>query len=205
MRFNSPDSWSPFGQGGINAYAYCEGEPTNRVDPNGRWYNSFIKQLGKNIARSPLHPTQKISKETTDSFLHTIEKFGGQKEFKKIAKQNHKKPKHYLINKTPETRQLPPSDIDTTINSIVSTEHAQNVITRFELLTTHERVSTDILHGVPKLNRIDEITLATRVENMARERAVLSPLYDLAKQPPPPYQVATLPTYAEAVRQGGRN
>jgi RHS repeat-associated protein len=27
MRFNCPDSWSPFGSGGINAYAYCNGEP----------------------------------------------------------------------------------------------------------------------------------------------------------------------------------
>ena len=35
MRFNSPDSWSPFGQGGLNAYAYCEGDPRNRVDPTG--------------------------------------------------------------------------------------------------------------------------------------------------------------------------
>lgn len=24
-RFHSPDSWSPFAQGGINAYCYCEG------------------------------------------------------------------------------------------------------------------------------------------------------------------------------------
>ena len=25
MRFNSPDSWSPFGRGGINSYGYCGG------------------------------------------------------------------------------------------------------------------------------------------------------------------------------------
>lgn len=25
MRFNSPDSWSPFGEGGVNGYAYVEG------------------------------------------------------------------------------------------------------------------------------------------------------------------------------------
>ncbi|MGE8069649.1 RHS repeat-associated core domain-containing protein [Pseudomonas sp. NPDC089569] len=25
MRFNSPDSWSPFGEGGVNGYAYCGG------------------------------------------------------------------------------------------------------------------------------------------------------------------------------------
>jgi RHS repeat-associated protein len=35
MRFNSPDSWSPFGKGGFNAYAYCGGDPRNRVDETG--------------------------------------------------------------------------------------------------------------------------------------------------------------------------
>ena len=35
MRFNSPDDLSPFGRGGINAYAYCAGDPVNRTDPSG--------------------------------------------------------------------------------------------------------------------------------------------------------------------------
>ncbi|MEO3726364.1 RHS repeat-associated core domain-containing protein [Pseudomonas syringae] len=35
MRFLSPDSMSPFGGGGLNAYAYCLGDPVNRVDPTG--------------------------------------------------------------------------------------------------------------------------------------------------------------------------
>ncbi|MDU9392469.1 RHS repeat-associated core domain-containing protein [Pseudomonas sp. zfem002] len=35
MRFNSPDSWSPFGRGGPNAYGYCLGDPVNRRDPGG--------------------------------------------------------------------------------------------------------------------------------------------------------------------------
>lgn len=35
MRFNSPDSMSPFGAGGVNAYAYCLGDPVNRIDPTG--------------------------------------------------------------------------------------------------------------------------------------------------------------------------
>ncbi len=35
MRFNSPDSLSPFEDGGVNAYAYCLGDPVNRVDPSG--------------------------------------------------------------------------------------------------------------------------------------------------------------------------
>ena len=35
MRFNSPDSLSPFGRGGLNPYNYCLGDPINRVDPTG--------------------------------------------------------------------------------------------------------------------------------------------------------------------------
>lgn len=35
MRFHSPDSWSPFGAGQHNAYAYCGGDPVGRVDPSG--------------------------------------------------------------------------------------------------------------------------------------------------------------------------
>ncbi|WP_423815550.1 RHS repeat-associated core domain-containing protein [Pseudomonas putida] len=35
MRFNSPDSWSPFAAGGLNPYCYSLGDPVNRVDPTG--------------------------------------------------------------------------------------------------------------------------------------------------------------------------
>lgn len=45
MRFNSPDSWSPFGKGGINSYAYCEGEPINQSDPNGHSKWALVRQI----------------------------------------------------------------------------------------------------------------------------------------------------------------
>ena len=47
MRFNSPDSLSPFGKGGLNAYAYCSGDPVNLSDPSGHFpfQKSFLKLL----------------------------------------------------------------------------------------------------------------------------------------------------------------
>lgn len=34
-RFMSRDDWSPFGAGGLNAYAYCAGDPVKGSDPSG--------------------------------------------------------------------------------------------------------------------------------------------------------------------------
>lgn len=45
MRFNSPDSLSPFGRGGLNAYAYCMGDPVNFSDPTGRFITDTISKI----------------------------------------------------------------------------------------------------------------------------------------------------------------
>ncbi|MCK1791248.1 RHS repeat-associated core domain-containing protein [Pseudomonas violetae] len=46
MRFNCPDKLSPFGEGGVNAYAYCGNDPINWSDPNGsmRWFGIIGKK-----------------------------------------------------------------------------------------------------------------------------------------------------------------
>ncbi|GAB7531542.1 hypothetical protein PS3A_39540 [Pseudomonas sp. 3A(2025)] len=49
MRFNSPDSLSPFGEGGLNTYGYCGGDPVNRLDPSGH-----IMKLGAYFLQRPL-------------------------------------------------------------------------------------------------------------------------------------------------------
>ncbi len=51
MRFNSPDSLSPFGKGGINAYAYCAGEPVNRGDSTGHLSSPHLLRMTIRPAR----------------------------------------------------------------------------------------------------------------------------------------------------------
>jgi len=46
-RFCQADNLSPFGAGGVNAYAWCLGDPVNGVDPDGHfaWIQVFIGSL----------------------------------------------------------------------------------------------------------------------------------------------------------------
>lgn len=57
MRFHSPDSLSPFGRGGVNAYGYCLGDPVNRIDPDGHAPGfAFLRALFRRFARGSKKP-----------------------------------------------------------------------------------------------------------------------------------------------------
>lgn len=46
MQFNSPDSLSPFGKGGLNSYVYCENDPINYDDETGH-IPALARWIGK--------------------------------------------------------------------------------------------------------------------------------------------------------------
>ncbi|MFV3289817.1 RHS repeat-associated core domain-containing protein [Pseudomonas sp. NY11955] len=58
MRFLSPDSLSPFAEGGLSCYAYCASDPINFSDPSGHMMRS----------RSP-SPTGRMSPATQDRIV----------------------------------------------------------------------------------------------------------------------------------------
>ncbi|CZT29645.1 sugar-binding protein [Pseudomonas cerasi] len=69
MRFNSPDSWSPFGEGGMNGYAYVEGDPVNMRDPTGHspWgaLIRFLRAPLNTAADASIPKTLLINSKTT--------------------------------------------------------------------------------------------------------------------------------------------
>jgi RHS repeat-associated protein len=62
MRFYSADEHSPFGDGGLNAYVYCLGDPVNWVDPSGRGRG---KPRVAHVPKTPSHTTKTTSKSFT--------------------------------------------------------------------------------------------------------------------------------------------
>ncbi|MEW7312166.1 RHS repeat-associated core domain-containing protein [Buttiauxella gaviniae] len=55
MRFTCPDSFSPFGKGGINPYVYCESDPINHTDPTGHFFLiAFFASLFSSLATAAI-------------------------------------------------------------------------------------------------------------------------------------------------------
>ncbi|HXP00722.1 MAG TPA: RHS repeat-associated core domain-containing protein [Luteibacter sp.] len=61
-RFLNPDAISPFHTGGINRYAYCDGDPINRIDPGGNtWMDWSRASFGLDTTRGSPVATAGVS------------------------------------------------------------------------------------------------------------------------------------------------
>ncbi|MDH1103688.1 RHS repeat-associated core domain-containing protein [Pseudomonas mosselii] len=76
MRFNAPDSWSPFGAGGLNAYAYCKGDPINLYDPSGHGPNGN-RQAG--LAVREILKRAPAGKQELDALINRVSGMFGAK------------------------------------------------------------------------------------------------------------------------------
>lgn len=79
MRFNSPDTLSPFGFGGLNSYGYCSGDPINFRDPSGHFSVSGVLSkiftwIGSKVGSSQRPNTwsgfEGVSQSPPDHYAH---------------------------------------------------------------------------------------------------------------------------------------
>jgi RHS repeat-associated protein len=63
MRFAAPDSWSPFGRGGVNPYSYCGGDPINRSDPGGHMWEQNAAHLAESTIEDEAHQASSVAAE----------------------------------------------------------------------------------------------------------------------------------------------
>ena len=97
MRFNSPDSWSPFGRGGINSYGYAGGDSVNRVDPSGHFWRAFKSWIFKKVQKLLLSKTayKRGSDESLKDLklfsegIHTVRQRGSDGEFTRLVVLSH--------------------------------------------------------------------------------------------------------------------
>lgn len=63
-RFIQADALSPFSNGGMNAYAYCQNDPINRHDPSGRffeWFRRGVSRLNRWLSPETPPPSRRNS------------------------------------------------------------------------------------------------------------------------------------------------
>ena len=70
-RFLGPDAMSPFDAGGINRYAYCSGDPINRIDPSGRvwtrWFGGLTRRPSEEAPPSVRASIEQATASTPDT------------------------------------------------------------------------------------------------------------------------------------------
>ncbi|MCD5985479.1 RHS repeat-associated core domain-containing protein [Pseudomonas sp. CDFA 610] len=72
MRFNSPDAASPFDEGGLNAYAYCQGDPVNHTDPSGRFPIGALGMITVELRKVIPSVAKGISLTNGDDIFQTV-------------------------------------------------------------------------------------------------------------------------------------
>ncbi|MCL6705192.1 RHS repeat-associated core domain-containing protein [Pseudomonas sp. T1.Ur] len=182
MRFNSPDSLSPFGEGGLNAYVYCVGDPVNRNDPTGHtwvWLKRLLRTAGvMSPASSPpsVVRTAVNINNPTPSISNTV------------PPPPYSPPSTRHADIMPRIHQGPASEI-TRLESIVSIDRgALNDIHNGRLLTSSE-VHAQVVH---RLNANEQ-----RISEL--KGMIPPPNYEEALNAPRPDD---LPSYTAAIRDG---
>jgi RHS repeat-associated protein len=193
MRFNSPDSWSPFGDGGVNAYAYCVGNPVNSQDPTGHSNRllSMFKGIGNRLnIRTPSRTRQITGAASMENVVRQGSNIAAVTELNPPPPYSPPRTRHPSLQR--------PTDPEPALS------------TESELLAEISRREADASIQRSMLNDVENGYLpqtpdehANRVARWHRTRIDIVQLKE--KIPPPSYQSASnpdaLPDYQSAIRR----
>ncbi|MDX9665638.1 RHS repeat-associated core domain-containing protein [Pseudomonas sp. P5_152] len=146
MRFNSPDSWSPFGKGGLNAYGYCEGDPRNGADPSGHFKVPVFIKTTNHTAQNHHKAPKPISDSTKIAIYKTANTLGNEQNIMTLARETDKSPELFLFEKTIEGREAKTKKL-ITFKSSNSRENRENREKTIQHLKKTIRIYGEILIG----------------------------------------------------------
>ncbi|WP_187331807.1 RHS repeat-associated core domain-containing protein [Pseudomonas endophytica] len=134
MRFNSPDSWSPFGEGGINAYAYCDNNPLNFNDPSGHFPNLFKAFKNKFMGRVPkrLRPTVVETRHSSSSSSYSSSSYSSSSysssSYSSSSSSSIDMPvtREYFRTSAPQLSNLPPDPLGRAARKALRAEIKRN-------------------------------------------------------------------------------
>ena len=98
MRFLSPDSLSPFDDGGVNGYAYCAGDPINHLDPSGHMLLGKAYHLAVTAALSATPKPRSSNRAMMPELQHLIKERTHLKTLEPGLKEDQKKLMKYSYN-----------------------------------------------------------------------------------------------------------
>jgi RHS repeat-associated protein len=152
MRFNSPDEWSPFDEGGLNPYAYCENDPVNYSDPDGRWsvFRPWNVQntINGTIPRISVAQTKRVFKPWNNPPGVDL-RTGRQPNMARYDQIKNPAPRPVITSPNddlrfrPATLTLPPTQLrpKRSIHPVPSTEYRRNLASKAALFDQFENTN----------------------------------------------------------------